>query len=86
VMVSFTSCPSPYQVLRVAKSPAGMVKSGVMLVKATESVFNWRPFPRAVVREPEGINSGVMMAKVLAVYSMAWISQLEEVSPNDPTP
>ena len=84
VSTSVATVASPYQVLRVANWSAGMLNLGMKFIfyKALISVTN--PSVSVVVkselyREPSDAAQATPAA--VAVYSMAWICQLEVMSP-----
>jgi len=77
---------SPYQVLRVANWSAGMLNLGMkfILYKALNSgTYPSLPVPE-LYREPKDALQAAPLA--VAVYSMAWITQLEVMSPLTPVP
>jgi len=63
------------------------VKSGVKLPLARASVSLMRPVvSEAIERDPDFADSLLMLVMVSAVYSMAWIYQLEPTSPSSAEP
>lgn len=87
VSTSVATVASPYQVLRVANWSAGMLNLGMKLIFYKALVAVTYPSlvePSELYREP---SSGAQFTlAAVAVYSMAWICQLEVASPFPPAP